>query len=202
MREQLVAHEPAVHVDELRVAGSARVGGRPGEAGEFQNAVRFDRAHRLRELRAQRRLDPLRGVCGREPRRDSAVVPQGKCDIGPRQDRARKHLLAVGEFGGIALQELAPRRGVVIELIDFDRGPGGLRRGLHSADAPGFGAEGKGVGRSGGAARHDDARDRGDARQRLAAKAERADLLEILERGDLAGRMPGEGHRQIVLRDA
>jgi len=30
-REQLVAHEPAVYVDELRVPRSARVGGRPGE---------------------------------------------------------------------------------------------------------------------------------------------------------------------------
>jgi len=58
------------------------------------------------------------------------------------------------------------------------------------------------VGCSGGAARHDHARDRGDARQRLAAKSQRADLLEILERGDLAGRMPSESIGKIVLRDA
>jgi len=32
MREQLVAHEATVHVDELRVARGARVRGRPGEA--------------------------------------------------------------------------------------------------------------------------------------------------------------------------
>ena len=108
----------------------------------------------------------------------------------------------MGEFGGLAFEKFAPSRRVVIQVIDLDRGPSGLRRGLHGADAPGFGAEGKGLGRSGGAARHDDARDRGDARQCLAAKSERADLLEVLERGDLAGRVPSESHRQIVLSDA
>src|SRR5207244_12288831 len=118
------------YVEELRVPRSAGGGGQPGETGESQHAGRLNRAHRLRELRAQRRLDPLRGVGGREPRRDSAVVPQGKSDIGPRQGRARENGLAVGEFGGVALEKFAPSRRVVIQVIDLARGAGGLRREL------------------------------------------------------------------------
>src|SRR6266850_1476960 len=46
------------------------------------------------------------------------------------------------------------------------------------------------------------ARDGGDGGKRLAAEAHGGDAFEIGERGDLAGRMPGEGERQVLARDA
>ena len=47
-----------------------------------------------------------------------------------------------------------------------------------------------------------EARDRRDRRQRLAAKAERAHALEVLERGDLACRVRQDRTRQVVGADA
>src|SRR5258705_4066551 len=46
------------------------------------------------------------------------------------------------------------------------------------------------------------ARDGGDGGKRLAAEAQGGDAFEIGERGDLAGRVPGEGERQVLARDA
>ena len=44
--------------------------------------------------------------------------------------------------------------------------------------------------------------DFGDRRQRLAAKAERADAEQVVGVGDLAGGVAGDRQRQVVRRDA
>jgi hypothetical protein len=55
---------------------------------------------------------------------------------------------------------------------------------------------------AGDARRQRQSRDRRDARQRLAAKAHRDQPFEIVERRDLARRMPRQSERQFVARDA
>jgi hypothetical protein len=56
--------------------------------------------------------------------------------------------------------------------------------------------------RIGGAAGERQLRHRGDRGQRLAPEAERCDTLEVRERADLAGGMPEQRKRHLLLRDA
>jgi len=130
---------------------------------------------------------------------DAAVVRELHGDIGACERDAAKHLVAVRELGGLGLQELAPRRSVVIKIGDVDDGAMIERRRRHDAvvgiDAPGV----RGPGGKAGDRRACDCRDRGE---RLATKAHRADVLEIVEACDLARRMAVERECEFVARDA
>jgi hypothetical protein len=106
---------------------------------------------------------------------------------------------AVGEFGGFGLEEFPPGRRVVIEVAHFDDGAG-HQRGRFRLGA-GF-AESPGVAGAAFSAGQRQARDRGDRGQRLAAKAERGDAFEVVERGDLRGGVAGQGEREFVPGDA
>src|SRR5262249_2019732 len=155
-----------------------------------------DGSHRTRELLAQRRLDTLARIARTEACNDSPVVAKAERDVGTRQRGAREHLLAVAELGGLALEELPPRGGVVVEIVDLDRRAVGLSCRLDCPDASALGVDGEGPVGAGRAACDADTRDRSDAREGFAPESEGSNLLEIVERGDLACRVPRERHRQ------
>ena len=105
----------------------------------------------------------------------------------------------MAEFGAFATQELAPGRHVVEQIADFHRAArrmGGWRRIIKllaaiAGDAPaGFLSGWPGSQRQAGNSRN--------ARQRLAAKAETGDLLQIVETGDFAGGVAGQGQGQFA----
>ena len=115
-----------------------------------------------------------------------------------REALARHQLHDVAELGRDALQELAPRRHRREELADGDRRA--LRRsGLaHVDDRAAFGANGGRDVRTARPRHELDRRDRGDARQRLAAEAEGRDACQIGGVADLARRVAGERENGVA----
>ncbi|GAB1412399.1 hypothetical protein MASR1M97_11350 [Candidatus Desulfobacillus denitrificans] len=128
----------------------------------------------------------------------AAVVLKLEGDLRMGQRDAPHGLLAVGELGVLAPEELAPRRRVEVEVVDLDHRAAAERGGrdvLFGPDAPGVRCFAQ-------AADQSQSRHGGDRGQRLATEAERGDAFEILQRGDLAGGVTGERQRQLVLRNA
>ena len=101
-------------------------------------------------------------------------------------------------FGGVGLEELAPRRQVVEEIFDLDRRALGHARLALRRDGAAVDAD---LGAGGAAARaraQREVRHRRDARQRLAAEPERPNRGEILRAGDLARRMTLDRQPRIL----
>ncbi len=131
------------------------------------------------------------------PRRRSRQVEHALLvvrDAQGRREATQRDLLGdpldVAELRPLGLQEPPPGRGVVEQVADLDRGAGRMRGGRRGARPSVLGLDGPGpLGRA-MARNQAKSRDGGDARQRLAAETQRRDVLEILQRCDLAGRMP------------
>ncbi len=140
---------------------------------------------------ARRRAAPVRDRL--------AVVPDREADLGANDRLAAHRLQAMRQLGRLGLQELAPRRRAEEQLAHLDRRADAARRGLQLAGA---GVEPGRVRGLGGAAGDRELGDRGDRRQRLAAKAERRHALELGERGDLAGGMAAQRQGQLGGGDA
>ena len=120
-------------------------------------------------------------------------------DIGPRQRDAAEHVVAMRELGGVRLEKLASCRRIEVEVGHLDHGAGrqcgGRRIALAAVQAPGVCAAGLAAGDLHPC-------DGGDRSQRFAAKTHGGDPFEVVEGGDLAGRVARQRQRQIVLRDA
>ena len=100
------------------------------------------------------------------------------------------------DLGGVALQELQPRRHVGKEVSDLDRNTGQERPRALLGGLAGPDAEYR------AAACTLDLRHRGDARQRLTAKTERLDGDEVGKLAQLAGRMADERDSKLRGRNA
>ena len=128
-----------------------------------------------------------------------AFMPQGKAHVGPRQRVAAQSFHAVRQFGGVGLEEFAPRGHAEEKLFDLHGGAAracGLlqlaraRLKLPGAVGP-FGArEQRCLGHG------------GNGRQRFAAKAHRAHRFQIVQAGDLAGGVALERRGQLRGFDA
>jgi hypothetical protein len=193
--DQPVAHETAVDVDVLLVGARACRLGQPRAAADAHHPeVERDLAaggdelvvEHVSQALLRRRAPPLL--------HQPAVVPDGEADVRPRQRMAAHRLHAVRELGGLALEELAPRRRREKQLAHLDAGAGGARRGREFARA---GLEPLSVRRVGGAAGDGELGHRGDRRQRFAAETHRGDLLQVVQRGDLARRVAAQRERQL-----
>jgi hypothetical protein len=154
---------------------------------------------RVAVLVAQARERALRPRAGGPVLDAAAVAEEREGHLRMRERHAAKRVQAVRGLGGVGFQELAPRRRARKEVLDLDRRAG---RGRRRRDPAGLGVDGPGVRLAGGAADDADPRHRGDRGERLAAKAQRAHLLQRVERVDLAGRVAGERQRQLVAGDA
>ena len=105
----------------------------------------------------------------------------------------------MGQFGGVGLEELAPRRRAEEQLANFHRAAVRARRGLQFAGAR---LQLPGVRRARRAAGQAEVGHRGHRRQRLAPKAHGRDRLQVGQRGDLAGGMAPQRQRQVGRFDA
>ncbi len=126
VHQQAVAHEAAVDVEILAIgAGPAR----GGQAEQSMQAVAFVAAPEhlvgIAKVGAEPGERPRLPVASR-PLLGAAAVDD-ECEADPRVgDRdAAKRVDAMGRFGGRALEELAPRRRVRIEVGHFDDGADG-----------------------------------------------------------------------------
>ena len=104
------------------------------------------------------------------------------------------HGLDMQIFGFFRFEEAAPRGRGIKQIPRFDRGArqmGGRPDRQRIVDGPGL------FGPGGPRGQHK-TRDRGDARQRLAPKAEARDMGKIGKGPELAGRMRLERQRQVI----
>ncbi len=154
------------------------------------------------EVGAQHIAQALRGGVVEQRRHHRAplrhqppFVPDGKADIGPRQRVPAHGIERMGQLGGVALQEFAPRRGVEEELAHLDGGADAARRGLQFTAAR---VQPQRMGGAGSAAGDRDIGHRGDGRQRLAAKTHGAHRFQLGQAGDLAGGVALERQRQFI----
>ena len=195
VRDQLVAHVAAVDVDVLQVGPRARRLRRSGATGDCQAAeVDGDGAAVLGELAPSRSAVRASELASRPARDRLAVVPDREGEVGAHQRVPAHRFDAVGELGRLGLQELAPRRRVEEELAHLDRRADAARRG---GELAALRIEPRRVRGVVAAAGDREFGDRGDRRQRLAAKPHRRDAFEVGERRDLAGRVAAQRRRQL-----
>ena len=128
-----------------------------------------------------------------------AVVAQMKGHVEARQRQTLDHFLQVIEFGFFGLEEFAPGRGVEEQVANFHRSADRMRRRLHPrrhVTAFGFDLPGLiGVTSTRGQCQACYGADRG---QRLPPETEAHHLLKVFEVADLAGRVTGQGQRQVI----
>ena len=134
---------------------------------------------------------------------DFLVVAQGEADSEMAQGQAFHHVFQMAEFGLVGAQEFASRRRIEKQVAHFHRGAlvvgGGHDHGVHVAA---FGLHFPAGATAIGAGGECKARDGTDAGEGLTAKAEGCNAFEIFKIADLAGRVAGDGERQVVLFDA
>ena len=150
--QYLVAHEAAIHVTKLLVAPGARRIGNARAApdvhggGARQMAVAggavvhlhglFDEiaAQHVGQALVQRRI--TRAFTLAPLLHQLALVPDGKTHVRPGQGVAAHSFHAMGQLGGIGLQEFAPRRGAVKQFFHFDCGAHAAGHGNQFTRAP------------------------------------------------------------------
>ncbi|OIQ65794.1 hypothetical protein GALL_526440 [mine drainage metagenome] len=128
--DHLVAHKTAIDVAKLLVGAGAGSIRDAGAAPDFDDrcvvgparrggAGKIDPDRALNEVAAQhvgqalfQRRQAVAVITTAPPLFDQfALVPDGETDIGAGQSVAAHGFHAMGQFGGIGLEELAPRRG-------------------------------------------------------------------------------------------
>jgi hypothetical protein len=198
--DQLVAHVAPVDVDVLLVGTRARRFGRAGPAGDAQHAqIERDLAAGLDEVVAEQVVQARFGR-GAAPLLDQpAFVPHREGHVGPHERMAAHRLDAMGELGGVALEEFAPRRRAEEELAYLDARADRARGGRELAGAAVEPLRVRGLRR---AARDGELGHRRDRGQRLAAKAHGRHAFQLVQRGDLARRVAAQRQRQLLGRDA
>src|SRR5690606_14558356 len=108
------------------------------------------------------------------------------------------HALDVLILGALGAQEFASCGNVEEEISHLYRRAGRTRRRPGRAQLTVVGADRVSDLRVGSSRDEPHARDRCDARQRFAAETERRDLLEIVDRRDLARRMARQRERELL----
>ena len=201
---QLVAHHAAVDVEVLQIGLAARIGRQSNPAPQAHAAaVDLDRQRLLEERRAAHAGHSPRTAefvrCLVQRQHGLAVVAQMEGDVEMCQSQLLDHLLQVIELGLLGLEKLASCRGVEEQVAHLDRGTDRVCRRLHACGhVATFGLDLPGLRRIGRARGQGEPRHRANRGQRLTAKAQTADLLQILQITDLAGGMPRQSQRQVV----
>ena len=195
MREHLVAHVAAIDVGELVIgAGPGQIrhtnpAGHPDRPGAVVDCNAL-----IEQVAAQHVGQPLVARRGAPLLDQPAVMPDRKTDIRPGQRMPPHGFDAVRQFGGVGLEEFAPRRRAEEQLLDFH---GGSDSACSRAQFAAAAVQGERAGLTGAAGQHGELRHRADRRQRLPAKAHGDHRLQVQQRRDLAGGMAAQRHRQL-----
>ena len=128
----------------------------------------------------------------------AARTGQREADLRIAQRQLCDDARDLGGFGAIRLEKLAPRRQVVEDIGDLDRGAFRHSRFHHGSDRPAVHADLGARGRAACARPKDEMRHRRDAGQRLTAEPERRDAREIVGPANLARRMALDGQPRIL----
>jgi hypothetical protein len=147
-------------------------------------------------------VDTLFEGAGIEPPDRALVMAEREAYRRRGQGNALEGFFGVGELRGRLAQKLAPGRGVEIKIPDVNRGARRQRCRLGVADRSPAGLYFPCMRAVRRLAGQRQMRDRGDRRQRLAAKPERGDCLQIFQASDLAGGVARQRKRQFFPGDA
>ena len=161
--------------------------------------LRFDPDQPVGQVGAEEQLEPLEHLVGRRELVDHPlVVSQDGGQTRTSQRDSRELLADMAELGRDRTQKLSPHGRVEKQIPHFDHGSAGHSarlNGRHRAAVDGnLGA----VLAIGLAALDFEPADRRDRRQRLAAKAHRADAKQIVGPANFARGMARDGQRQVV----
>lgn len=205
MRHAAVPDRTAVDVEVLLVGAGTRVMRLRNPAVQAQTGAAVVHAQGLaRKIVAEGFAQPrVRIQIARlVPPRRLAVVRDAQFHIRPRQCQRTQPLFDMAEFGAFGTQKFAPRRHVEEQFAHFDRGARRMRARHHLAQATAVDFQCGAVLGVVATRGQGKAADRGDRRQGFAAKAQRGDGFQVVQRSDLAGGMPRHGQRQFVRGDA
>ena len=192
-----IAHGPPVDIKILPVGLAARRLAMAEPAPQAQIMLFNVNADGLRQkgLAADAKDAFFRRVGkGRQAKQPLLIVPGRESHMAMAERDRPDHGLDMQIFGFFRFEEAAPGGRGIKQIPDFDRGArqmGGRPDRQRIIDGPGL------FGPGGPRGQHK-TRDRGDARQRLAPKAEARDMGEVGKGPELAGRMRLERQRQII----
>ncbi len=205
--QQLVAHRAAIDEEIL----AKRIGaGQRRQRGKARDAQAFAPAHHLDgvglELRTQNVGEPRQtsgraGQGGRPGHRHALLARQREGDIRPAHPQPANHIADRLAFGAVGLKKLKAGRRGVEQVAHLDPRAVAERRGLHIGLLAAVDLDGPGMRLAGVPGGDRKPRHRADRRQRLAAKAQRADVVEIVVR-QLRGGVALDREREIVARHA
>src|ERR1700691_112794 len=105
------------------------------------------------------------------------------------------------KLGGLAAQELAPRRHIEEQIPHLDAGPRRMRRRRRGSKLAIARFHAPRMSRRARSRYQRETRYRSDARQRLAAKPQGRNTFEVLKRSDLAGCMPRKRQPDLLRLD-
>ena len=200
MGDGLVAHEPAVDEDVLRPASRPGVGQRRNVALDADAGRLFVDLNQIARVAVdlQQALPPApgRGTLHQPP----PGADQREAYVVRAQRELRDYPRHLRGFGLIRLEELAAGREVVEQVLDVDARA--FRRACFG-DRPEDAAVHLDLGAGHLASRarpQRQVRDRGNRRQRFAAKPQRRDCRQIAARPDLAGRVPLQRQLGVIRR--
>ena len=141
------------------------------------------------------------GECRRPAYRSALLAREGEGDVGSAHGQAAYHVADRFAFAAVALEKLEARRCCVEQVAHLDARAAAESAGLDLRFLAGVDRDRPGV-RLAGVPRGDgETRDRADRGQGLAAKAERADIEQIVVR-QLRGGVALDREREIVARHA
>ena len=142
---------------------------------------------------------PRAGVPGRgQAQQITFAVTHDDPDAGAGEGEPGSDLETVPEFRCLRAQEFQSGRNRMEEIAHLDQRSFRAAARGDAQDAAAVGLQARASRCAALAGLDPQARDRGDARQRLAAEAEGRHTREILDRGDLAGGVPLDREEQIV----
>ncbi len=203
MDEGDILHPAAVDEQGDALAVGARQADRGNEAVDTVIIILgVDLQHLAGDLGVEERSQHLAPVAAAGGLQGSATfLGELEAHLRVGQGVAGDEIIDLAAFGGIGLEEFAPGRYIVEQVLDPHDRPGrradGRRSPLHHTalnDQAGAGVS------SAGAGGDRKAGDRSDRGERLAAEAKRADVEKVLCRGELAGGVPGKGDGELIRR--
>ena len=190
VRDRAVTHVAPVDEEVLPVCSSPRRSGscdHPGHGERTGLGVDLDAV--LIERFAKDVADPPQGRCGPPLAHRAVIVEYAQPDFRAGERDSLDRVNAMAEFRGLRAQELAARRYRVKKIAHVDRRAGRAGRWLWGICA----IEHPRVGFVAGAGNHRKPRDGCDRGQGFATETHCVDGLELFQRDDLAGGVPGEG---------
>ena len=207
MSHHAITHQAAVDVEILPIGLRPRGRRQTHPAVQLQIGAGMLHLQALRsELIAQQRGHArqlrLRIRSGAQAAQLAPIVTQHESHLRIRQRQRTQQFVHVTELGTLGTQEAPPRRQRMEQLAHLDRAALRMLRRLRRTDLPAIGLHARRMRGALRARSQLQARNRRDRGQCLAAESHAAHMQQIVERGDLAGRMLRQRQQQFIGGDA